>query len=463
MKKVFTLVFTLYFFCAHAQTCTTTGFETCDSGATIKSDFRNAVQIEGTGNPLSIGAKYKFSNAVPDLHLDAVVTINAIVNATMKDAGNPGIDDDAATNETGAAASQVALFAPHIAPDQILSCTNRSGYVEFTIRFYTHYNGNIAPADGTEIAISNLNFLNYDMDGSIVGTNGWFKETGAVKTVGPDPANYNFLSTELTNDANNAGWLYTYGSTTNRTGLARCAEVTEKSVYINPISTISFRLGYDYKAPANCNGISMQPTADYGIKLSCFYLPAAGPLPVSLVNLGATYQSEKANITWKSLQENNLDSYEIQRSFDGVNFEVAGNVKANNLTTVQLYKFTDNIANYNCKYIYYRIRVVDFDHSMKLTNTVILKVDEPKANEMIISPNPSSSNALVKVKVIKACTGTIAIYDAAGKVVLTQQASLLMGNNSIIINNITSLSDGCYTIRLMANNETFTSKLLVWK
>jgi hypothetical protein len=179
MKKVFTLLFALYFFNAHAQTCTTTGFEICDSGATIRSDFRNAVQIEGTGAPLSIGAKYKYSNAVPELHLDAVVTINAIVNATMKDASNPGIDDDAAINELGVTASQVPLFAPRIAPDQILSCTNRSGYVEFTIRFYTHYNGNFAPADGTEIAVSNLNFLNYDLDGSTVGTDGWFKESGA--------------------------------------------------------------------------------------------------------------------------------------------------------------------------------------------------------------------------------------------------------------------------------------------
>jgi len=464
MKKVFTLLFTISILSSRAQTCTTTGFETCDPGTTVSSDFRNAVQIAGTGNPLTVGAKYKFSDAVPGLHLDAVVTITAMVNATMKGATNPGIDDDAAVNESGTIASQAALFAPRIAPDQALGCTDRSGYVEFTLRFYTHYNGNAEPAIGSEIAVANLNFLNFDMDGLSVGSNGWFKETGAIKTVGVDPVNSNFQLTELTEDANYNGWLLTYGSTANRAGLARCAEVVERSVYLNPIATISFRLGYDYKAPsANCAGINIQPTGDYGVRLGCFNLPAAGPLPVSLVNLGAAYQSEKANITWKCLQENNLDSYEIQRSFDGVNFEVAGNVKANNLMTVQLYKFTDDIAAYNCKYIYYRIRIADLDHSMKLTNTVILKVDEPKANEMIVLPNPSSSHAQLKVKVIKACTGNVAIYDAAGKVVLTQQASLLMGNNSIIINNITSLSDGCYTIRLIANNEIFSSKLLVWK
>lgn len=459
MKKVFTLLLIIAVFSAHAQTCTTTGFDVCNPATSVITDFRNAVQISGTGNPLSAGSKYKFSNAVPSLHLDAVITINAIVNATLKGS----IDDDGAADETGVAASQASLFAPHIAPDEALGCTNRSGYVEFTLQFYTHYNGNVVPVSGTEMAIINVNLLNFDMDGLTVGTNGWFKETSAVKTVGADPENKTFLSTELTEDANNNGWLLTYGSTVNRSGLARCAEVAQKSVYYNSLSAISFRLGYDYKASSNCRGSNIQPTADYGVRLSCFNLPAAGPLPVSLVSLSASYSPDKANITWKSLQENNLDSYEIQRSFDGVNFEVAGNVKANNSTTVQQYKFTDDIAAYNCKYIYYRVRIADLDHSMKLTNTVILKVDEPKANEMVVSPNPSSNAAQIRVKVIKACTGNLTVYDVAGKVVLSQRASLLTGNNTIIVNNITTLSDGCYTIRLIANNETFTTKLLVWK
>lgn len=142
---------------------------------------------------------------------------------------------------------------------------------------------------------------------------------------------------------------------------------------------------------------------------------------------------------------------------------MAGYVKANNLTTIQYYKFTDDIAAYNVKYIYYRIRIVDLDHSMKLTNTAILKVDEPKANQITVSPNPSSGSAQIKVKVIKACTGIVTVYDASGKVALTQQAALLMGNNTVILNNITTLGEGCYTIRLIANNETFITKLLVWK
>jgi hypothetical protein len=465
MKKILSLSFTLLTAISlNAQVCTTSGFDDCDAGTGVVSDFRNAVQITGTGSPLTVGAKYKFNNAIPSLNLDAVISIDAMVNATMAGAVNPSIDDDGAADETGTPSSQVALFAPRIAPNQILSCTNQSGYVEFTVKFYSHYSGNGAPAPGTEMAVSNLNFLHFDMDGSMQGSDGWFKEIGYAKVNGADPVNYGAAASELFSSNNNNGWLLTTGSTNERNGVSRCSEVIEKSVYILPQSSITFRMGYDYKAPsANCGSISIQPARQYGSRFGCFNLPAGGPLPVSLINLAANYNAGKSNITWTSLQEHNLDSYEIQRSYDGINFEVAGNVKANNLTSLQQYKFTDNLPAFTSKYIYYRVRVVDIDHSMKLTNTVSIKIADWKTNEMVISPNPSSSGAQIKIKTIKTATGDISVFDATGKLVLKQQATLLAGSNTVVLNNITLLPEGYYTVRLIAGNETFSSKLLIWK
>lgn len=466
MKKIFTLSFALFAaIILQAQVCTTSGFDVCGASTGVASDFRNAIQITGTGSPLTVGAKYKFNNAIPSLGLDAVISIDAMVNATMSSASNPNIDDDGAADETNTSGTQVSLFAPRIAPNQTLSCSNKSGYVEFTVKFYTHYVGNAAPTPGTEIAVSNLNFLHFDMDGSVQGNNGWYKETGYVKMVGADPVNYGAAGTELTSSGNNGGWLLTYGSITERNSVSRCAEVIEKSVYTAPQTAVSFRMGYDYKAPTtNCSNISIQPTRQYGSRFGCFNLPAGGPLPVSLINLAANYNSGNTFITWTSLQEHNLDSYEIQRSFDGINFEIAGNVKANNLTSsVQQYKFTDNVASFNSKYIYYRIRIVDLDHSMKITNTVSVKTADWKSNEMIISPNPSSTSAQIRIKTVKAAKGDITVFDATGKAVLKQQATLLAGNNNILINNITALPEGYYTVRLIANDEVFSSKLLIWK
>ena len=462
MKKISTLLFALSAtLISHAQVCNTSRLSICTDNT---SDFKNAVQIAGTGSPLSVEAKYKFSNAIPNLNLDAILSIDAIVNATMAGAANPTIDDDNVADGNNITGNLAALFSPRIAPDQKLSCTDLSGYVEFTVKFYTHYSGNAMPPPGTEMAVINLNFLQLDMDGFTVGTNGWFKEVSYVKMNGYDPVNYYAPTTELTNGRNVGGWLLTTGSTIDRNGIANCSEVMEKSVFSGAQTAISFRMGYTYKAPTdNCSGINVQPTRDYAAKFSCFHLDAGGPLPVSLVDVAANYNAGKATITWTSLQEHNLESYEIQRSFDDIRFEVAGNLKANNLTSVQQYHLIDDVAAFNAKYIYYRIRIVDLDYSMKLTNTVLIKIAEPKENEMMVFPNPTSSNAQIKVKATKTCSGDITVFDASGKVVLKQQASLLEGNNTIVINNIVTLSEGYYTIRLIANNETFSSKLLIWR
>ncbi len=133
------------------------------------------------------------------------------------------------------------------------------------------------------------------------------------------------------------------------------------------------------------------------------------------------------------------------------------------MTSVQQYKFTDNIASFTSKYIFYRISVVDTDHSMKLTNIVSVKISDWANNEMIISTNPSSTDAQIKMKMKKVAIADITVFDAAGKVVLKQQATLLAGNNAIAINNITKISGGYYSVRLIANDETFSSKLFIWK
>src|SRR4051812_19628163 len=102
MKKIFTLLPALIFaYISFAQTWTIAGFNVCDPATAVSSDFRNAVQLSGTGSPLSVGSKYKFSNAIPSLGLDAVVSIDAIVNATMAVNGNTAIDDDGIANESG--------------------------------------------------------------------------------------------------------------------------------------------------------------------------------------------------------------------------------------------------------------------------------------------------------------------------------------------------------------------------
>src|SRR6476661_6359071 len=101
MKKLFTLFTAICIYTTVSAQCTTTGFDVCTGPSPIVTSFTIAVQVAGTGTPLTVGARYKFDNIVSGV--DGIVRIDKMVNAVMSGTGvtNPSIDDDNAMDDTG--------------------------------------------------------------------------------------------------------------------------------------------------------------------------------------------------------------------------------------------------------------------------------------------------------------------------------------------------------------------------
>ena len=78
-------------------------------------------------------------------------------------------------------------------------------------------------------------------------------------------------------------------------------------------------------------------------------------------------------------------------------------------------------------------------------------------------PNAATKDIKIILVNDKATEATIEVIDENGKKVLQQSAQLTAGNNNINIDNFQSLNEGTYTIKLISNNETQTSKFLFWK
>ncbi len=467
MKKILTLTAALVGLTqAYSQSCTTAGFDVCNGNSPVTS-FTGAQLVSGTA--LSKGATYKFTNVSQGtIVIDAIITIDNIYNATLSN-----IDDDNAGDETNTPGTHASLFAPRISSNTDLKGNAQHGWVEFTIKFYNHYAGNTLPPANTDMAaLASLNFLHFDMDGHMVGSNGWFKETGYIKMpsmVTTDVINYGSGNTELVNgglvsDASGS-WILTYGSTTERTNVSRCAEVIEKSVFLKPQTSISFRMGYDYKPTTPYNNANHgRPVRQYGSKFGCFNLGSVSVLPVSIVKFTAVYNNKVANINWTTVQEINSSRYEVLRSTDGNNYKAIGTVSSRNSLTEQNYNFQDAGIPAGTKNVFYKLAVYDLDGTMRTTNVVLVKIGATETKkEMSIFPNPSSSHAQASFNADKAGTASILVYDAGGKVVLQQQSNIYAGKNSVTINNITKLSDGMYTVKITANENIYSSKLIIWK
>jgi hypothetical protein len=469
MKKMFTLLCAAVL-CAtssaqnpvncNASNCTTNStIDQCPAGSTnVVTNFQSAVQKTGNpcGNGLCVNSVWRYTNAatIGSNQVDAEIKIIAINNAVLDN-----MDDDAATDQAGV--SIASFFGPRIGPDVNLNNSNRRGYVEFEIRFYQHFT-NPALNFSTLQPVNSLNFVHYDIDGHSNGANGWFRELGDIKEVSTtNPALTASAGTELTTDGSSgAGWRGFLGSVCERTGVSRCAEVAVSAKYTGAQTTVSFRMGYDYKAGSG----EGSPVRQYGARFGCFDFPGGGSLPVTLSNLGINYKAGVATLNWTSVYESNMKGYEIERSSNGAFFENIGFTAAKNqLGVTQNYQYADNIAALSANIFYYRLHMVDKDGKSKYSNVVTVRKDKTGTGGMAISPNPTANAAQLKLDVVKSGIASITITDATGRVVLTQTANIAAGTNNIAINNLYQLNSGIYNVRVIANEEVHTERLVIKK
>ncbi len=467
MKKIFTLLCTAvlcYTLSAqnpancNASNCTTnSNIDQCAAGSSnVVTNFQNKVQKAGNpcGNGLCVNSVWRYTNAatVSGNQVDAEVRIVAISNAVLDN-----IDDDAATDQGGNSIAN--FFAPRIGSDVNLNASDRRGYVEFEIKFYQHFTNNALNFITLQL-LTGLNFVHYDIDGHSNGANGWFRELGDVKTItATNPTLFAASGTELTTDGSApAGWKGFLGSVCERTGVSRCAEVAVAANYTGAQSTISFRMGYDYKAGSN----EGQPVRQYGARFGCFDFPGGGPLPVTMSNLGVNYNAGVATLNWTALYESNMKGYEVERSLDGIFFENVGFVGARNqLGISQLYQFSNNIANTAGKVVYYRLHIIDLDGKMRYSNIVMVRKDKNAAVGFSISPNPATTRTQLRIEAVAGGKAEITLSDAAGRVVSRQSALIATGSNLIVLDGLGRLGNGVYHVKVTTNGIDFSQRLVI--
>ncbi|MEL6559411.1 MAG: T9SS type A sorting domain-containing protein [Bacteroidota bacterium] len=118
------------------------------------------------------------------------------------------------------------------------------------------------------------------------------------------------------------------------------------------------------------------------------------PLPLDFLGLTGEYTDGSVVLTWITANEVDNDRFDIERSFDGVNFEVIGNDQPlNNINQTNTYSFVDNKPQFGTNY--YRIRQVDFDGA-STTSELIVVFAEKIAAEFILYPNPATDVLNVK-------------------------------------------------------------------
>ncbi|MEQ9289314.1 MAG: T9SS type A sorting domain-containing protein [Cyclobacteriaceae bacterium] len=175
-------------------------------------------------------------------------------------------------------------------------------------------------------------------------------------------------------------------------------------------------------------------------------------LPVTWLSFSGKREPAGVGLLWQTATEINNDYFDVERSEDGVAFEVLGARKgAGNTNSVQSYNFLDTKASAFTHY-YYRIKQVDFDGQYSYSSTIsVLPISSSK--RWNIYPNPAEHGADLTLTELTSSTEhteetRVQVVTSDGRLLLNATGTLEMLNgemNKVINQN----SEGMYFLQVI--------------
>lgn len=171
-------------------------------------------------------------------------------------------------------------------------------------------------------------------------------------------------------------------------------------------------------------------------KLGTFFFgSAASVLPVELLKFNGEKQSNKVILSWSTATEINLQSFQIEKSFDGFNFNYVSSVDAYNTSGTHEYYSSDN--SWSNGVVYYRLKMIDKSGTYCYSKTITIR----ELNSLLqVTPNPARE----EIKIVhgkKNKLMPIKIFTAMGQLVLEVFSTV---NSEYTKISIASLSKGTY-------------------
>jgi hypothetical protein len=180
-------------------------------------------------------------------------------------------------------------------------------------------------------------------------------------------------------------------------------------------------------------------------------------LPLQLVGFNVWLENEKAQLKWITDNEDGVSHFDIERSPDGSKFAAIGRVMANNNTSRNEYRHTDQ--GFSSNRVYYRVKIVDIDgdYSYSKVGSLRFAIEQKTAR---LYPTPAKATLTINTIDIAAETGqlTVHVYNSAGRLVKTAQVQPGVVRSL----NIADLIKGSYFLRLSGGNKyQYTQTIIV--
>lgn len=172
------------------------------------------------------------------------------------------------------------------------------------------------------------------------------------------------------------------------------------------------------------------------------------PLDAADIRLEASLTARRAaRVAWTvSKESDNLLAYQIERSYDGRQFDVAATQPAKDL---QQYQFTEEGLSEEATGVHYRLAARKLGGDIQYTSSIYLPFEAAVASpSLVVAPNPIEAGVL-RAQIGTTLEGayTATILDATGRVVYNARLNLARGMQSVEV-PVKELSTGVYLLRV---------------
>ncbi len=327
---------------------------------------------------------------------------------------------------------------------------NIAGFTNPTVTIYdnnAYYQQTQGPGTAAQCALNiNPGEERFEMERS------WNLNTGGGAPTGTYDIRFYYQPAERTAIENAAvNWMATY---------AACGYTYKYPV---PLGFYWFKnIGSNYVAPmydATHYGATIATTAN-GINYSewsgitsfsggsgAVILVTATGLPVNLSLFNAICQADNtsAKIFWQTESEQATDHFRIEKSADGVNYELLGTVPGHGTSVVSnAYEWVDEHAR-TAEFNYYRLKSVDVDGTVsELGSTVLSCVGVTQS--ISVFPNPASSTIAILFNKEQQDDVTLIFRDMNGKII--QELTHTKNSGKLTTMDVSNMAPGVYTIEM---------------
>ena len=182
------------------------------------------------------------------------------------------------------------------------------------------------------------------------------------------------------------------------------------------------------------------------------------PLGVTLLDFTGSLQKNNILLNWNTSSEYNSNYFDLEKSFDGVQFHKIATVQAaGNSTILQQYNYLDNELPVEMNY--YRLKMVDITGQYVYSNVKLIRNTALGQNIYVLG-NPFTDNIQIKFARIPKGSVSVRLLDASGKTLFNSAYNKIAQNQIQINVNKGNLISGIYILQVQVDGKNFVEKVV---